>query len=41
MTLSFPNQSRSYDAHGRRVRFWGTTAHSRSVFSLISALSPA
>ena len=23
MTLSFPNRSRSYDAEGRRVRFWG------------------
>ncbi len=23
MTLSFPNRSRSYDARGRRVRFWG------------------
>jgi hypothetical protein len=23
VTLSFPNRSRSYDARGRRVRFWG------------------
>lgn len=23
MALSFPNLSRSYDAAGRRVRFWG------------------
>lgn len=23
MALSFPNQSRSYDPRGRRVRFWG------------------
>ena len=23
MTLQFPNQSRSYDAERRRVRFWG------------------
>ena len=23
MTLSFPNQSRSYDADQRRIRFWG------------------
>lgn len=23
MALSFPNLSRSYDARGRRVRFWG------------------
>jgi hypothetical protein len=23
MTLGFPNQSRSYDARGQRVRFWG------------------
>ena len=23
MTLSFPNQSRSYDATRRAVRFWG------------------
>lgn len=23
MTLSFPNQSRSYDAEAHRVRFWG------------------
>jgi hypothetical protein len=23
MTLSFPNQSRSYDARRRAVRFWG------------------
>lgn len=23
MALSFPNLSRSYDAPGRRVRFWG------------------
>jgi len=23
MTLSFPNQSRSFDSRGNRVRFWG------------------
>ena len=23
MALNFPNQSRSYDRRGRRVRFWG------------------
>jgi hypothetical protein len=23
VTLGFPNRSRSYDARGRRVRFWG------------------
>jgi hypothetical protein len=23
MALSFPNRSRSYDAQGQRVRFWG------------------
>jgi hypothetical protein len=23
MTLNFPNDSRSYDERGRRVRFWG------------------
>ena len=23
MTLNFPNQSRSFDAKGNRVRFWG------------------
>lgn len=23
MALNFPNQSRSYDQRGRRVRFWG------------------
>ena len=23
MTLSFPNPSRSYDAVGNRIRFWG------------------
>ena len=23
MTLGFPNQSRSYDPRGQRVRFWG------------------
>jgi hypothetical protein len=28
MTLTFPNLSRSYDAGGRRVRFWG---HDQSI----------
>ena len=39
MTLSFPNQSRSYDATRRAVRFWGhDTAMESSFFVTENAL---
>jgi hypothetical protein len=39
VTLSFPNRSRSYDAKGNRVRFWGyDSALEISFFLEVSAL---
>jgi hypothetical protein len=39
VTLSFPNRSRSYDAKGNRVRFWGyDSAIEISFFVEVSAL---
>jgi Protein of unknown function (DUF1488) len=39
MTINFPNQSRSYDATRRAVRFWGyDTAMERSFFVAQDAL---
>jgi hypothetical protein len=32
MTLSFPNQSRSYDATRRAVRFWGNDSAMETSF---------
>lgn len=39
MALNFPNMSRSYDAAGNRVRFWGHDGTAEVAFFLeISAL---
>lgn len=45
MSLTFPNLSRSYDASGRRIRFWGHDSAVEVPFFLdenaIFALYPA